>query len=227
MTSLDVLIVILYVTFAVYVIYRARQSLLAQKAANRAKASAGLVIVKPEQKALDEALERQLGPIALQNAVKIKVNGGIAFEDTVELLSLTIDNQSTTYAVYVNWKESWLTNARSQSRSIARLTPNEGASQSTSMIPPERTLKESFTVMTSEGAQPLPETMVLHPMRQAGKKDPKSSVLLSLSVQLRAVSQYNQNHLLALSCPINFAIPNEEELQAWQSMMKRGSAKVG
>lgn len=227
MTSLDVLIVILYVTFAVYVIYRARQSLLAQKAANRAKASAGLVIVKPDQQALDDALERQLGPIALQNAVKIKVNGGIAFEDTVALLSLTIENESTTYAVYINWKESWLTNSRGQSRSIARLTPNEGASQSTSMIPPERMLKEAFTVMTSEGAQPLPEAMVLHSMRQEGKKSPTSSVLLSLSVQLRAVSQYNQNHLLALSCPISFTIPTEEELKTWQNLMKRGSAKVG
>ncbi|NJR70015.1 MAG: hypothetical protein HC771_16240 [Synechococcales cyanobacterium CRU_2_2] len=222
MTSLDVLIVVLYVTFAVYVSYRARQSFLAGKEAKRVQERAGLIVVRPDQVALDRGLEEQLGPIALQGFISIKLSSGIALDNTLDLLSLTLENRSSTYAVYINWKESWLTNGQGRSRSIARITPNEGISQNHSMIPPERTLKEVFTVMSDKGPQPLQEALILHPLRQSGaKKDPKSSVLLSLSIQLKAVSQFSQSHLLAVSCPIEFSLPGDDEIKAWQTLLQQ------
>ncbi|NJM57290.1 MAG: hypothetical protein HC857_07425 [Synechococcales cyanobacterium RU_4_20] len=89
MTSLDVLIVVLYVTFAVYVSYRARQSFLAGKEAKRVQERAGLIVVRPDQVALDRGLEEQLGPIALQGFISIKLSSGIALDNTLDLLSLT------------------------------------------------------------------------------------------------------------------------------------------
>jgi hypothetical protein len=228
MTSLDVLIVILYVTFAVYVTYQARQSFLAGKEAKLVEAKAGLIMVRPDQAALDRGLDEQLGPIALKGAISIKLNSGINPDDKTDLLALTIENRSNTYAIYINWKDSWLTNSQGRSRSIARITPNEGISQNSSMIPPERQLKEIFTVMGQDGAQPLQEALMLHRMRQIGlQKDPKSSILLSLSIQLRAVSQFNQNHLIAVSCPIEFSLPSDGELKSWQlSLQQKNMPKV-
>lgn len=225
MAPLDVLIVILYVTFAIYVMYQARRSYLLKKAASRAKAKQGLILLEPDQAALDRGLEDQLAPLALKGFLDLKLSDGIYLDNMLNILSITIENRSTTYAVYMNWKESWLTNSSKQSRSIARLTPNEGISQNASMVPPEQVIKEAFTIMTPDGIpQPIPEAVKLHLLRQANQsKNPSAQVLLSLSIQLRSVSQYSKNHLIAVSCPITFKIPTDDQVQEW---VKRKEKKV-
>ncbi len=228
MASLEVLIVIIYVTFAVYVLYRARKSYLADKAARRAKAKAGLIYITPDQEGLNKALDEQLAPLALKDYLDITLSSGITADDKVNLLSLKIDNRSTTYAVYLNWKESWLTNARNQSRSIARITPSDGSfSQDASMVPPGRSLQEFFSVLTAEGPQPLPEALALHILRQEGKADnPSAKVLLSLSIQLKSVSQFSRNHLIAVSCPITLRLPSDDEVQKYREELEKRFAKM-
>lgn len=214
MASFDLLILIVYVTCMVYVLYKARQSVIDAKIARREEARAGKVLVIPNQEILNQELERQLLPLNLSDRIQLSLGNRIIVEgDRLDRLSLTIANRTTTYAIYLNWQESTLTDLRSQSRSLARITPNQGLSQTTSMVPPAQRFRESVTVWT--GDRPLP---LLEPFSLMGKVattpegDVACTIVLSLSIGLKAVSNSKASHFLAVSCPIEFRAPSLEDM---------------
>lgn len=215
MASFDFLILIVYITLMVYVLYRARQSVLEERISRREEARAGKVLVLPKQDILNAELERQLEPLNLSDRLQINLGGQMIVEgDRLDRLSISIQNRTTTYAVFINWSESTLTDLRSQSRSLARISPNEGLSQNISMVPPQQQFRESLTVWT--GDRPLP---LLEPFALMGKIDmtPEGekacAIVLSLSVGLKAVSNSQANHFIAVSCPIEFHAPSLDEIQ--------------
>lgn len=155
MASFDFLILIVYITLMVYVLYRARQSVLEERISRREEARAGKVLVVPQQDILNAELERQLTPLNLGDRVNINLGGQMIVEgDRLDRLSIAIQNRTSTYAVFINWRESTLTDLRSQSRSLARISPNEGLSQNISMVPPQQQFRESLTVWTGDRPSP-------------------------------------------------------------------------
>lgn len=214
MASFDLLILIVYITFMVYVLYKARRSVIEAKIARREEARAGKVMVIPKQEILNQELERQLVPLNLSDRIQLSLGNRIIVEgDRLDRLTLTIANRTTTYAIYINWQESTLTDLRSQSRSLARITPNQGLSQATSMVPPAQRFRESLTVWT--GDRPLP---LLEPFALMGKVgttpegEVACKVVLSLSIGLKAVGNSKASHFLAVSCPIEFRAPSLEDM---------------
>ena len=214
MASFDFLILIVYITLMVYVLYRARQSVLDERVSRREEARAGKVLVVPQQDILNAELEQQLEPLNLSDRIQINLGGSIITEgDRLDRLSISIQNRTSTYAVYVKWSESTLTDLRSQSRSLARISPNEGLSQQTSMVPPQQQFRENLTVWT--GDRPLP---LLEPFALMGKVDltPEGekacAIVLSLSLVLKAVSKSQANHFIAVSCPIEFRAPSLDDI---------------
>ncbi len=214
MASFDFLILIVYITLMVYVLYRARQSVLDDRVSRREEARAGKVLVFPRQEILSEELERQLDPLNLSTRIKINLGGPILTEgDRLDRLNVSIENRTTTYAVYINWSESTLTDLRSQSRSLARISPNEGLSQNISMVPPQQQFRENLTVWTGDRPLPLLEPFALMSKVDITPEGEKAcAIVLSLSIGLKAVSNSQANHFIAVSCPIEFRAPSLDDI---------------
>jgi len=215
MASFDFLVLIVYVTLMVYVIYRARQSVLEDRITRREEARAGKVLVVPQQDTLNEELEQQLIPLNLSDRIQIDLGGPILIGgDQLDRLSISVRNNTTTYAVFVNWRESSLTDLRKQSRSLARISPNEGLSQSISMVPPQQQFRESLTVWTGDRPLSLLEPFALMgKVELAEEGETACEIILSLSIGLKAVSNSQANHFIAVSCPIEFRAPSLDDIQ--------------
>ncbi len=214
MASFDFLILIVYITLMVYVLYRARQSVLDERVSRREEARAGKVMVVPQQDILNAELVRQLEPLNLSDRIQIDLGGSIITEgDRLDRLSLSIQNRTSTYAVFIKWSESTLTDLRSQSRSLARISPNEGLSQNISMVPPQQQFRESLTVWTGDRPLPLLEPVALMSKVDKTPEGEKAcAIVLSLSVGLKAVSNSQAKHFIAVSCPIEFRAPSLDEI---------------
>lgn len=215
MASFDFLILIVYITLMIYIIYRARQSVLEAKASKQQEARAGKVLMVPQQEQLAQELERQLSPLNLSGRIQLNLGGRMVIEgDRLDRLSLTIENRTTTYAIYINWKESTLTDLRSQSRSLARITPNEGLSQANSMVPPQQKFQEGLTVWTGDRPLSLIDPFTLMAKVSTTPEDEVAcTIVLSLSIILKAVSNSSANHFLAVSCPIEFRPPTMADIR--------------
>lgn len=219
MAPFDLLILIVYVTFMVYVLYRARQSVIDQKLAQRKQARAGKVLVTLGQDALTQDLERQLATLNLSDRIQLTLdNRMVVGGDCLDRFTLTIKNRTTTYAAYINWQESSLTDLRGQSRSLARITPNEGLSRSTTMVAPGQQFRESLTVWTGDRPLNLVDAAFLMGRVTAVREgEVACKISLSLSIGLKAVGNFQANHFLAVSCPIEFRNPTLDDIQGKNS----------
>lgn len=211
MATLDLLILIVYVTFMIYVVYRARQSLLDQKAEELRQLLRDKYVLSPDMEQLQKELDRQLEAINLKGAIAVELGRNMIMPlENLKQLPITVNNRTTTYAVYVDWQESALTNLNRNARSLACVTPNQGQSQSPSLVPPGDRLQENFTVAQAE-PKPLIEPNIA---RQILTKNNSCQVILRLVLKLRTVGGTNLSHLIALTCPYNLRIFTMEDLVA-------------
>jgi hypothetical protein len=207
MKTIDLLILIIYVTLMVYVAYQARENIIDEKKTGLKQLLAGKIVVEPDRVELAKALKEQLEPLNLDEYIEASLgNPQVLDANTFGVLSLTLRNESQTYAVLVEWANSTLTNLTGQANSLALINMATGLTQSPSLVPPREILQESFTIaQQAEDGKLLPLVDPGSLLKRLTDKDkPIENVIirLRLILKLQPVSNYaTQGHLLAISCP--------------------------
>jgi hypothetical protein len=224
MKTIDLLILIIYVTLMVYVAYQARENLLGEQQQNLDDALFGKIVVEPDRAELKKALNEQLAPLNLEDYIDVSL-GMLEFEPaiTFQKLVLILKNKSTTYLAAVEWESSTMTTPIGTAHTLARVSNIGPVTKPPSIVPPGETLQEFFTI--AHGGEGL-ETFI-DPIKLIGaltnKDKPKESetIRLRLVFRLQPVSNYaSQSHLIAVSCPYKVRLANEMDFKKWKS--KRG-----
>jgi hypothetical protein len=224
MTTFDLLILILYITFMVYVVYRARETVIEGKKKEAAKKLEGKFVVEADSAYIKQELDRHLIPLEIEGAIKLELGRSFMTDlDSLTQLPLTLDNLTTTYAVYVDWKDSALTTlGRNSARPIACIGANRTLTQTPSLVPPQDRLIEFFTLQQDE-ITPVVDPGVVAILlklgkdkgkekgKDKGKDDSKGGkelggemsyeFWLRLAIRLRGVNTNSLNHFIALTCP--------------------------
>lgn len=152
MNTFSLLVLIIYVTITVYVVYKARESVVEEQEKRQQEALDGKVVLSLENAKLQADLDRQIEEMDLQGAIAIQVLHNPLIEiSQFTSLALEMENKTSTYAVYVDWKQSSLTTLQGAAQELACLTPNLGQSQSPSLLPPNDKLRETFRIATADG----------------------------------------------------------------------------
>jgi hypothetical protein len=218
MKTIDLLILIIYVTLMVYVAYQARENIIDEKKTGIKQLLAGKIVVEPDRVELAKALKEQLEPLNLDEYIEASLGNPLVIDaNAFGILSLTLRNESQTYAVLVEWANSTLTNLTGQANSLALVNLATGLTQSPSLVPPREILQESFTIaqqLDDGGLSPLIDPGSLL-KRLTDKDKPIDSVVirLRLVLKLQPVSNYaTQGHLLAISCPYRIRLAKPTDL---------------
>jgi hypothetical protein len=210
MKTIDLLILIIYVTLMVYVAYQARENLIEEKKKVAKLMLDGKIIIEPDRVELAKALKSQLEPLNLDEYIEADLGKPIlADASSFNQLSLTVKNLSQTYAVFVDWGQSTLTTLSGQANSLALINPATGLNQAPSLIPPYETLKENFSIAhLGEGLVPLIDSNgALKKLNDRDNPIESLTIRLRLVLMLQPVSNYAaQDHLLAISCPYHIRL---------------------
>lgn len=213
MAAFSVLVLIVYLTIAFYVVYRARESLIDQKLQQQEAMVSGKVVIKPLISDLEKILNAQLEPLGLKGAIVVYLGKEQCVEvDKLKQWPIVVENKTTTYALFVDWKSSSLTNLAGQARELACLTPNRGVSQSSSLTPPLDKLQESFVIFSNtDQIPPFVEGALLFKLL----KDQKPCQLsLRLVLRLQEVGRFTNTYNLVLSCIFQFRSATLEDVVA-------------
>ena len=203
MATFSILVLIIYLTIAFYVVYRARQTLIDEKIKQQKAIVSGKAMIKPLTDELEKALNSQLEPLGLSGAIGVNLGRERVIEvDNLTQWPIQIENRTTTYALFVEWKSSSLTNLQGQSRELACVTPNRGQSQSPSLTPPSDKLQENFTIFTDkEPPVPFVPGDIIFKLF---KEEKPCNLSLRLVLRLQEVGRYTNNYNLILSCGFQF-----------------------
>jgi hypothetical protein len=219
MKTIDLLILIIYVTLMVYVAYQARENIIEDKKTGQKQLLAGKIVVEPDRVELAKALKEQLEPLNLDEYIEASLGNPLVLDATAfGILSLTLRNESQTYAVLVDWANSTLTNLTGQANSLALVNLATGLTQAPSLVPPREILQESFTIAQQPGEgglSPLVDPGSLL-KRLTDKDKPIETIIirLRLVLKLQPVSNYaSQGHLLAISCPYRIRLAKTMDLK--------------
>lgn len=213
MATFSVLVLIVYLTIAFYVVYRARQTLIEEKQLKQAAIVVGKAVVKPLSDDLDKMINSQLEPLGLKGAIGVSL-GREQVVDVDKLIQwpVKIENRTTTYALFVEWDKSSLTNLQGQARTLACVTPNQGQSQLPSLTPPSDKLQENFTIFSQpESPVPFIPSVVLFKL---AKEQKACNLSLRLVLRLQEVGLYTNQYTLVLACGFQFRIATLEEVLA-------------
>lgn len=210
MNTFSLLVLIVYVTIMVYVVYKARESVVEEQEKRQQEALAGKIVVTLDGAKLQGDLDRQIEELDLKGAISIKIPQDPVVDVTqFAALPLEMDNQTSTYAIYVDWQQSSLTTLNGSAQELACLTPHLGQSQSPSLLPPNEKLREVFLIATTEDEViPLvpPEILIL-----LSKKVP-CEIFLRLVLKFQEVGRYQNAYLVVVSCPCRFRLPTLQDL---------------
>ncbi|MEY2976702.1 MAG: hypothetical protein ACO3NK_12305 [Prochlorotrichaceae cyanobacterium] len=203
MAAFSILVLIVYLTIAFYVVYRARESLIDEKRKQQAAIVSGKAVIKPLVSDLDKILNAQLEPLGLKGAITVNLGKEkCVVVDQLKQWSITIENKTTTYALFVDWQNSSLTNLQGQARSLACLTPNQGASQSSSLTPPLDKLQENFVIFSK--SEDLPGFVDSGALFKLLKDEKPCQLSLRLVLRLQEVGRYTNSYNLFLNCVFQF-----------------------
>lgn len=224
MKTIDLLILIIYVTLMVYVAYQARKGLLGDRQKNLEDDLFGKIVVEPDRVELKKALKEQLEPLNLDDYIDITL-GTLEFESVIafQKLILILKNRSSTYLIAVEWESSTMTTPMGTAHTLARISNIGPVSKPPSVVPPGETLQELFTI--AHGGEGL-ETFIdpiklIESLTNKDKPKESETIRLRLIFRLQPVSNYaSQSHLIAVSCPYKVRLANEIDLKNWKS--KRG-----
>ena len=132
--------------------------------------------------------------------------------DKLTQWTVQIENRTSTYALFVEWEKSSLTNLLGQSRALACITPNQGKSQSPSLTPPLDKLQENFTIFSqSESPIPfIPSDILLKLL----KDEKPCNLSLRLVLRLQEVGLFTNHYTLVPTCIFQFRLATVEEVLA-------------
>ncbi|MFZ9739060.1 MAG: hypothetical protein ACO3EZ_13725 [Prochlorotrichaceae cyanobacterium] len=203
MAAFSILVLIVYLTIAFYVVYRARESLIDEKRQQQAAIVSGKAVIKPLVSDLEKILSAQLEPLGLKGAITVNLGKEKCIVvDQLKQWSITIENKTTTYALFVDWQSSSLTNLQGQARSLACLTPNQGASQSSSLTPPLDKLQENFVIFSK--SEELPSFVESGALFKLLREEKPCQLSLRLVLRLQEVGRYTNSYNLVLTCVFQF-----------------------
>ncbi len=246
-STLNLLILILYLTVLVYVVYKARETVIEGKVKEAAKKLEGKFVVEADSAYIRQELDRHLIPLDLEGAIKLELGRSFMTDlDNLVQLPLTLDNFTTTYAVYVDWKESALTTiGRNSARPIACIGANRVLTQTPSLIPPQDRLVEFFTLQQDEISpivDPGVVAILLKAFKERGKdkdkdkdkgkdKDSKEGkerfdemtyeFWLRLAIRLRGVNTNSLNHFIAVTFPYRIRQATLQDIKSNISDIKK------
>lgn len=211
MNTFSLLVLIIYVTIMVYVVYKARESVVEEQEKRQQEALAGKLVLNLEQAKLQADLDRQIEELDLKGAISIQIPQSPLIDiGQFAALPLAMENQTSTYAVYVDWKQSSLTTLQGAAQELACLTPNLGQSQSPSLLPPNDKLRETFRIATADG-EILPLVPPEQLLKQLLERKP-CEIILRLVLKLQEVGRYQNSYLVVVSCPLRFRLPTLQDL---------------
>lgn len=213
MAAFSVLVLIVYLTIAFYVVYRARESLIDDKRQKQAAIVSGKAVIKPVVSDLEKILNSQLEPLGLKGAILVNLGKEKCVEvDKLKQWSIVVENKTTTYALFVDWKSSSLTNLQGQARELACLTPNRGASQSSSLTPPLDKLQENFVIFGN--TDEIPAFVEGGALFKLLKEQKPCQLSLRLVLRLQEVGRFTNSYTLVLSCIFQFRSATVEDVVA-------------
>ena len=211
MAAFSVLVLIVYLTIAFYVVYRARESLIDEKRQKQEAMVSGKAVIKPLTTDLEKLLNAQLEPLGLKGAILVHLGKEQCIEvDKLKQWSIVVENKTTTYALFVDWKSSSLTNLQGQARELGCLTPNRGVSQSSSLTPPLDKLQESFVIFTN--TDDIPAFVQSGPLFKLLKDQKPCQLSLRLMLRLQEVGRFTNTYNLVLSCTFQFRSATLEDV---------------
>jgi hypothetical protein len=219
MKTIDLLILIIYVTLMVYVAYQARENIIEDKKTGQKQLLAGKIVVEPDRAEMAKALKEQLEPLNLDEYIEASLGNPLVIDaNAFGALSLILRNESQTYAVLVDWANSTLTNLTGQANSLALLNLTTGLTQAPSLVPPREILQESFTIAQQPGEGGLAPLVdpgsLLKRLTDKDKPIEHVMIRLRLVLKLQPVSNYaSQGHLLAISCPYRIRLAKTMDLK--------------
>lgn len=218
MGTFSLLVLIVYVTIALYVVYMARENYVQDKAKKDKDLVLDKLVVKPLVDDLNQSLETQLSSLNLDNCIKVDLGNEKVMEvDKINQWGIKLENKTNTYAIFVDWKTSTLTNLDGQNQTLACVTPNEGSSQSPSLVPPLEKLDEKFTIFTPNNeALPFVKGEVV--FKRLDEEKP-CTISLRLFLRLQEVGRNTNSYTLVLTCPFRFRKPSLQEVR--DSMKKQ------
>ena len=211
MAAFSVLVLIVYLTIAFYVVYRARESLIDEKRQQQEAMVSGKAVIKPLTSDLDKILSSQLEPLGLKGSILINLGKEKCMEmNSLKQWPIVVENKTTTYALFVDWKSSSLTNLQGQARELACLTPNRGVSQSSSLTPPLDKLQENFVIFSNtDEIPPFVEGALLLKLL---KQEKPCQLSLRLVLRLQEIGRFTNTYNLVLSCIFQFRSATLEDV---------------
>ncbi|WP_017714015.1 hypothetical protein [Prochlorothrix hollandica] len=211
MNTFSLLVLIVYITIMVYVVYKARESVVEEKQKRQEADLDGKVVLTIEVEKLQAALDSQVEDLNLRGEMTLAIpQAPLITLGGLNTLPLYVENRTRTYALFVEWQQSSLTNLNGQAQALACLTPNLGQSQSPSLVPPEGKLQETFRVATADGElQPLVDQELLWVM--LNKKIP-CQLSLRFLLRLQEVGRYQNSYTVVVSCPCSFRMATVQDL---------------
>ncbi|HEY9644945.1 MAG TPA: hypothetical protein V6C88_01175 [Chroococcidiopsis sp.] len=149
--QLDLIIVTVYLICVVYVFYQARQSLDHQTAYEFQSKALDEVLTKEtiERHSKGEDGEEKLEVVPLKDLIGISLKpeykDRFKLEEQPKKLSLTVENKSTDYIVYIHWNLASLIDYENQTHQLVRLTGGKRGEQSTSTVPSKTKFSTDIT----------------------------------------------------------------------------------
>ncbi|MCT7986591.1 hypothetical protein NG796_25295 [Laspinema sp. A4] len=198
MTGLDWIVIAVYLICVSAVLLRAFSSLLAEK-----------VIIKLDENFLQNQLESQ----NLESRVRFKFFLAPQYDlDQFRVLEVSVQNQSPSQTLYIDWDYSALIDAQGREQRLIRLPPGMTfdllPTQVFSVIAPGKTLQEKFTAESAlkrEGETGLlkPDQVMVNlaslkpnPRKQVSPKAELPSLTFTLQFALRfGMGEHNRSNL--------------------------------
>jgi len=212
LSTFSLLVLIVYITIMVYVVYKARESVVEAEQQQQQQQLEGKVILTIAQEDLQTKLDEQIRDLNLVGTIAIQVpRDPVVNLRDFTTLPLVMVNNTTTYGIWVEWERSFLTTLGGQAQQLACLTPNLGQSQSPSLVPPGGQLVENFRSATLDGqVQPLVPPDLLLKLLDKGAP---CQLSLQLVLRLQETGRFQNSYTVIVACPCSFRLPTLQDLK--------------